>query len=185
MIRRVILLAVTYTLTTSEGQNGSIDPAPGAHGYNGGASVTVTATPDSGYRVASWGGDCSGTATTCVLTMNADKTASVTFEFDQYTLTTSVGANGSIDPAASTHTYSTGTSVTVTATPDNRYRIASWGGDCAATPASDTTCDLTMDGNKTASATFELDQYTLTTSVGSNGSIDPAAGTHAYDSGWE
>ena len=175
--------AVLYTLTTSAGANGSIEPAPGAHSRWGGERVTVTATADSGYRVASWGGDCSGTATTCDLTIDGNKTASVTFELDQYTLTTSVGANGSIDPAARTHTYSTGTSVTVTATPDSRYRIASWGGDCAATPASDTTCELTMDANKTASATFEEDNYTLTTSTGANGSINPAAGTHTYNSG--
>ena len=172
---------VTYTLTTSAGANGSIDLAAGTHTYNGGAGVTVTATPDSGYRVESWGGDCSGTATTCVLTMDADRTASVTFEQGQaYTLTTSTGANGSIDPAAGTHSYSDGVSVTVTATPDSGYGVESWGGGCSGTA---TTCVLTMDADKTASVTFELVTYTLTTSAGANGSIDPAAGAHTYNDG--
>ena len=173
----------TYALTTSAGANGRISPLPGAHSYFDGASVTVTATPDDGYRVASWGGDCSGTATTCTLTLSANKTASVTFEAAQaqtYTLTTSAGANGSIDPAAGTHSYDDGESVTVTATPDSGYRVASWGGDCSGTA---TTCVLTMDADKTASVTFELVTYTLTTSAGANGSTDPAAGTHSYDDG--
>ena len=70
----------TYTLTTSAGANGSIDPAPGTHSYAAGTSVTVTATPNADYRIAAWAGDCSGTAATCRLTMNAARTASVTFE---------------------------------------------------------------------------------------------------------
>ena len=172
-----------YTLTTSAGANGSIDPAPGTHSYSSGVSVTVTATPDSGYRVASWGGDCSGTALTCVLTMDEDETASVTFEADTYTLTTSAGANGSIDPAAGMHTYSDGASVTVTATPGSGYRVASWSGDCSGAGTAET-CVLTMDANKTASVAFEQGQaYTLTTSAGANGGIDPAPGTHSYSSG--
>ena len=143
----------TYTLTTSAGANGSIDPAAGTHTYDAGTGVTVTATPDAGYRVGAWGGDC-GTAsgTTCELTMDGNRTASVTFE-RTYTLTTSSGANGSIDPAAGTHAYGEGESVTVTAVPDAGYRVASWGDDCST--ASGTTCELTMDGNKTASVTFE------------------------------
>ena len=44
--------------------------------------------------------------------MDADKTASVTFERDEYVLTTSAGANGSVSPAAGAHTYDAGTSLT-------------------------------------------------------------------------
>ncbi len=72
----------TYTLTTSAAGNGRIGPLPGTYRYLSGASVTVTATPEEGYRIASWGGDCRGTATTCTLTMDAIRMASVTFEPD-------------------------------------------------------------------------------------------------------
>lgn len=34
-----------------------------------GTNVTLTATPDPGYRFLGWGGDCTGTAPTCILTM--------------------------------------------------------------------------------------------------------------------
>ena len=70
----------TYSLTVTADGNGRVSPLPGTYSYLDGASVTVTATPDEGYRVASWDGDCSGTATTCLLTMDADRTASITFE---------------------------------------------------------------------------------------------------------
>ncbi len=173
------------TLTTSAGANGSIDPEEGEHRYDEDTSVTVTATPTAGYRIASWGDDCStASGTTCTLTMDADKTASVTFEaLPRHTLTTSAGTNGSIDPAAGEHSYTVGTSVTVTATPDAGYRIASWGDDC--TQASGTTCELTMDADKTASVTFEPSTHTLAVTVtGPGGSVTPA-GTTTHNSGAE
>ena len=77
-----------YALTTSATENGGVSPLPGTYTYLDGESVTVTATPDEGYRVSLWSGDCSGTATTCVLTLDADRTASVTFERITHTLTT-------------------------------------------------------------------------------------------------
>ena len=143
----------TYTLTTSSGANGGISPAAGMHGYDEDTAVTVTAAPDAGYRVASWGGDCtaSGTATTCALTMDADKTASVTFERTTHTLTTWAGANGSISPAAGEHNYDEDASVTITATPDTGYRVDSWGGDCSGAA---TTCALTMDDDRAARVAF-------------------------------
>ena len=144
----------TLTLTTSAGANGNIEPAPGTHDYDGGASVTVTATPDSGYRVAAWGGDCtaSGTASTCVLTMDADKTASVTFESATRSLTVTVtGMGGSVTPADTT-TQDRDTEVTLTASwNDATHSFTGWGGDCSGTGSA---CVLTMDVDKTVTATF-------------------------------
>ncbi len=71
----------THSLTIVVTGGGRTSPLPGTYTYVDGESVTVTATPDEGYAVASWGGDCStaGTATTCTLTMDADKTVTATF----------------------------------------------------------------------------------------------------------
>lgn len=41
--------------------------------------IALTATPDAGYRLASWSGDCTGTASTCLVTM--DRARSVTAAF--------------------------------------------------------------------------------------------------------
>lgn len=44
-----------------------------------GTRVTLTASPATGHRIVSWGGDCTGTATTCTLTLNSARRATVTF----------------------------------------------------------------------------------------------------------
>ncbi|WP_296696937.1 S8 family serine peptidase [Thiocapsa sp. UBA6158] len=41
--------------------------------------VVLTAQPASGYTFSGWSGNCSGTATTCTLSMNAEKSVTATF----------------------------------------------------------------------------------------------------------
>jgi hypothetical protein len=41
--------------------------------------VTLTAVPDTGYAFAGWGGDCTGAASPFILTMDADKACTATF----------------------------------------------------------------------------------------------------------
>ena len=143
----------TYSLTTTATGKGRISPLPGTYSYLSGASVTVTATPDEGYRVASWGDHCStrGTATTCALTMDADRTASVTFERITYTLTVTAGEGGSVTPEGTT-THGQGSEVALTASwNDATHTFSGWGGDCSGTS---TTCVLTMDAAKTVTASY-------------------------------
>ncbi len=145
----------TYALTTSI-SNGRISPLPGTYSYLSGESVTVTATADRGYRVASWGGDCSGTTLSCTLTMDADKTASVTFEITHthtHTLTVTVTATGqgTVTPAGTT-TQDDGDEVTLRASwSDATHSFDGWGGECSGTAS---TCLLTMDANKSVTVTF-------------------------------
>ena len=77
-----ITVTVNATLTLSPGAGGRLTASPEQTSYSPGESVTVTADPDSGKRVASWGDDCAGTSRTddCGLVMSTNKTASVTFE---------------------------------------------------------------------------------------------------------
>ena len=143
----------THTLTTSATGNGRITPLAGTYSYLSGASVTVTATPDEGFGIASWGGDCaaSGTATTCTLTMSADRTASVTFGQSAHTLTVTVTGTGTVTPDGTT-TQPHGDEVTLTASWDDAtHSFTGWTGDCIGTTS---TCVLTMDADKTVTATF-------------------------------
>ncbi|MCY3505350.1 MAG: cadherin domain-containing protein [Chloroflexi bacterium] len=74
-----------------------------------------------------------------------------------HTLTTSAGAGGSIEPGAGTHTYRSGALVRVLAKPNSTFRVASWSGACAGTPATETACILTMGADQAAGVTFERD----------------------------
>jgi uncharacterized repeat protein (TIGR01451 family) len=47
--------------------------------FSNGTSVTLTEAPSSSSKFSGWSGDCSGTATTCVLSMTADHTVTATF----------------------------------------------------------------------------------------------------------
>ena len=150
------------TLTTSAGENGTISPRPGDHVYTHDTPVTVTATPNTNYEIASWGGDCSSTAktsSTCELTMDANKSASVTFERATWDLdVTKSGCCGSVSVSPSgPYNQGDNTSVTLTATPSSSpapgpvHSFDGWGGDCS---GRSTTCTLTMNDDKSVTASF-------------------------------
>jgi hypothetical protein len=52
------------------------------HAFTINANVELTATPVAGYRVQAWTGACSGSGTTCNVSMFQDRSVTVTFELD-------------------------------------------------------------------------------------------------------
>lgn len=50
-----------------------------SEGYEHGSTVTLTATPSADSAFVVWGGACSGSTATCVVTMDAAKSVSATF----------------------------------------------------------------------------------------------------------
>lgn len=119
-------------------RGGSRHRPAGAHQQSGGgrralARRAVTADPDTGKQVAGWADDCSGTGTTCTLTMDADRTASVRFAGDEclsYTLTVNVSGGGA---AIGAGTYRAGTAATVTATDTDGWAFVRWEKDISST----------------------------------------------------
>ena len=68
---------------------------------------------------------------------------------DTVSLTSSAGAGGSV--SLSSGSYKIGTSVNLMANSNSGYAFSSWGGDCA---GQGSTCSLTMNANKAATAYF-------------------------------
>ena len=117
----------SYVVTVNCGKHGTV--TPGTADYESGTEVTLTVTPDSGYRVKSVTLD--GKAVTLTNGKYTFKvTANCTFEAefeaipaDRYTVTVKCGEHGIVTPG--TADYESGTEVTLTVTPDSGYRVKS------------------------------------------------------------
>ena len=98
---------------------------------------------------------------------------------DEYTLTVNIIGSGTIDIDPSGGVYSTGTKVTLTAIAAPNYEFVGWSGDLNGKPNPKT---ITIDGDKTITATFTQDEYTLTVNITGNGSVtlDPDQTTYHY-----
>jgi len=80
-------ISVTLTVTSRGSAGGTVTSNPFgidcgsgcSASFNVGATVTLTATPGTQARFKGWGGACSGTATTCTLTMNDNLSVTGTF----------------------------------------------------------------------------------------------------------
>jgi hypothetical protein len=141
--------------------------------YASGTIVTLTATPAFSFAAfTGWSGACSG-AGSCTVTMNAAATVTATFSVSSGTnaLTVTKAGTGSGTVTSSlvgincgatcSASYSSGTVVTLTATPAAGSTFAGWSGACSGTGA----CTLTMNGNSAVTATFNTSGTSLSLSV--------------------
>ncbi|MBI3930674.1 MAG: InlB B-repeat-containing protein, partial [Chloroflexi bacterium] len=145
----------TLTISVNPAESGSVSPSSGTH--DDGSTVTLTASPASGYRFDRWEGDVSGNVTAVVINMNSNKSITATFK-KVYILTTSVNPAGSGSVLPSSGTYDDGTTVTLTASPASGYRFDQWSGDVSGNV---TAVTITMNASKSVTATFKK-VYTLT-----------------------
>jgi PKD repeat protein len=129
--------------------------------YDIGTVVTLTPSPDASSVFAGWSGDCAGTGT-CQVTMDQARSVTATFARRSFTLTVLTAGSGSghvsSDPAGIAcgttcqAGFDAGSTVTLTATPDQGSVFAGWSGDCAGTG----TCQATIDQARSVTATFTL-----------------------------
>ncbi len=127
-------------------------------GFAAGTPVTLTATPDPTGTLSGWSGACSGSSTTCQVTVTSGRTdVTATFAaLPMHTLTVSVGGTGTVTgpgiscPPTCRVTVNPGTSITLAQTPGQWFAFGGWGGACGGTGS----CVVTMDANKTVTAAF-------------------------------
>lgn len=156
-------------LTVSSSAGGSVTSTPA--GISCGTSctleaaadtaVTLAAAPEPGFDFAGWGGACSGTALTCTVTMDQDRTVSASFTqgSTRFTLGVTVAGSGSVQsqPAGidcgstCSASYAANSSVVLTAVPAGGQSFQGWSGACSGQAA---TCTVTMNAARAVGATF-------------------------------
>ncbi len=180
-----------YTLTVSKTGtgDGTVDQNPSGSIFAAGTVVTLTAAPEEDSVFAGWSGACTGTSSSCSVTINSNVSvaASFTLKAATYTITSTAGANGSISPQGNV-TVNAGGSQTFAITPNNGYKVAEVVVDDASVgaPISYTFNHLTS--NHRIAATFNLlpaNQYSLAVNkAGSgNGSVDQNPSGNAFSAG--
>jgi uncharacterized repeat protein (TIGR02543 family) len=158
----------TYTLTTNVVGSGSVS-RNNTGPYNYGDVVQLTAVPTVGWSFQSWSGDLLGSANPATIVINGNKTVTATFSQDQYTLTINVVGSGSVGKIPDQATYTWGTNVTLTASASDGWTFALWNGDASGT-TNPTVVNMT--GNKTVTATFTQNTYTLNVTTVGSGSVN-------------
>ena len=166
--------AQTFTITSSAGPNGSIDPS-GAVVVNENGEQTFTITPDTGYHIADVlvDGNSIGAMTSHTFTnVTEDHTINATFALTTYTITASAGANGSIAPSGAV-VVNEGADQSFTITPDAGFHVADVlvDGNSIGAVTSHTFTNVTA--NHTIAASFAANTFTITASAGANGAIAP------------
>jgi hypothetical protein len=140
-----------------------------------GAVVTLTATPASNNIFSGWTGACTGTATTCAITVSDAMATTATFapspatggggggSTTQFTLSVGLSNPGAVSatPAgidrvldcgsACSAKFNQGTVVTLTAIPPAGKTFANWSGACS---GADPTCTLTISSDTSVKANF-------------------------------
>lgn len=161
------------TVTVSKAGNGAGTVASSPAGINcgtacsatypAGTSVTLAATPAAGSIFTGWsGGGCAGTAP-CTFAGNTSVTVTASFSVatstpTSYTVNVAKSGPGTVTsspsgincPLSCSATYSTGTTVTLTATPNNTFTFIGWRGGCS---GSSRTC--TVSASTSVSAYFK------------------------------
>ena len=145
------------TLSSSPISGGSTS---GGGTYNSGQSVTVTASPYSGYSFTNWkeGSNVVSTNASYTFTISGNRTLVANFSvipIDQYTLNISA-TNGTVTKSPNQSSYISGTAIQLTATPNSGYTFSGWsvasGGSFSSTSSPTTT--FTITGNATITASF-------------------------------
>ena len=117
-----------FSITSTAGANGTITPS-GTKNYEYGESPSYTITPNTGYRVSSITVDGASVTETApgeytFHNIQQNHTIEVVFEKITFTLTASIGPNGSMSPTNTTITVGYGESYTWTFTPAKEYKIS-------------------------------------------------------------
>ncbi len=132
-----------------------------------GTAVTLSAAPAIGSRFTGWSGACTGTASTCTVSMSAARTVTASFVLQSYGVTVTRSGSGVGTVVSNPIGLNCGTtcsvaknygsSLTLTATPAAGSVFAGWTGACSGTGP----CAVTVTQAVAVGAEFTRTQWPL------------------------
>jgi uncharacterized repeat protein (TIGR02543 family) len=160
----------------------------GSGSYASGTSVTITASPNTGYTFVNWteGATVISTSAAYTFVITANRTLVANYVVNSYTLNTTANPSGggTITKNPDQPKYNHGTQVLLTAVPNTGYTFTNWteGATILSTSAA---YQISMTGNRTLVANFKLNSYGLTLLINpsAGGSVTKNPNQASYDSG--
>ncbi len=160
----------------------------GSGSYTAGTSVTITATPNTGYSFVSFteNGSVISTSSSFTFPINSTRTIVANFVINTYTLTTTANpaGGGTITKNPDQPKYDYGTQVLLTATPATGYTFTNWTENGSVISKS-AALQISMTSNRVLVANFTLNSYGLTLTINptTGGTVTKNPDRASYDSG--
>jgi uncharacterized repeat protein (TIGR02543 family) len=169
----------TLVVNTAGDATGAVTVTPTQQTYHYSDVVTLEAVPTNGALFAGWSGALSGDALNATLTITGNTEVTATFVKNLYVLDVAVvsqhadeetGDGGSVTVTPDKANYIFNEAVNLVAVPNPGWSFSGWSGDATGTTPAIT---MVMTGNKSVTATFTQNQYTLarTTTGAGQGTI--------------
>ena len=161
------------TISVTSGSNGTV-----SHSYVNPTTSTptqlqVVATPNAHYHLTQWSDNG---AQTHSVGLTANVSLSASFAIDQHTISVATN-NANYGTVSGGGTFDYNSTKTITATPNAHYHFVQWN-DGVKTASR----QITVTEDKTYTATFEIDQHTITVQT-SNGNYGTVSGGGTFDYG--
>ena len=169
-----------FSLTLQSTPDATGSTTGGGNFYQG-TLTTITATPETGYSFNGWVGEgvLNPTSQSTSVSMTQNRSIAATFSINSYDLNVSAGNGGT---ASGSGSFSHGSTVAISASPDSGYSFNGWVGEGVLNPTSQST-SVSMTQNRSIAATFsikETDRYLLTiTALPSSAGV--VSGARVYD----
>ena len=156
-------MPIEYSVVVSSSDNtkGTVSSDAGSKIYYGNV-VNVEATPSGSNKFVRWSDG--NTSASRSITVQRDWNLTAVFsEETLYTVTATAGPNGAVTGSAR---YAAGEKATLTAIANVGYHFVKWSDG-----STDATHVITVNGDKSLSAEFAVDTYTVTVAAGANGTV--------------
>jgi len=148
-----------YTLAVSASEGGTVSTTGGE--YESGQTVSVTATPQGEYLFKDWSDG--NTDATRTITVSSNSTLTANFEKKKYPFTVNIEGEGEvleeIVNSGRTTDYDSGTTVKLTAQPEDEWVFTRWSGDIGDIEPTENPIQLNIIESKTVTATFQIENY--------------------------